>query len=93
MSHQHHQRIRGRKGVAIRKRVKAKQPLCAICAIKGLVVAARHVDHVIPLSKGGTNDDSNLMPLCVPCHEAKTARDKGHRPRRRYGADGWPIDE
>ncbi len=34
-----------------------------------------HVDHVVPLSKGGTNDPSNLQLLCAPCNLSKAARD------------------
>ena len=30
-----------------------------------------HVDHVVPVSKGGTDDDSNLRVLCSACNEGR----------------------
>ena len=30
------------------------------------------IDHIKPLAKGGTNEDSNLQPLCKMCHNEKT---------------------
>jgi HNH endonuclease. len=36
---------------------------------------AKHVDHIIPKSQGGTDDDGNLQSLCAACHRAKTARE------------------
>jgi hypothetical protein len=31
------------------------------------------VDHIRPLSNGGTNEKSNLQPLCKSCHMVKTS--------------------
>lgn len=30
-----------------------------------------HIHHIVPLSKGGTNELSNLVALCERCHENK----------------------
>jgi 5-methylcytosine-specific restriction protein A len=38
------------------------------------------IDHVLPLSLGGEDVDSNVQPLCKTCHKAKTAVDFGKRP-------------
>lgn len=53
---------------------------------------ADEVDHTIPLSKGGTDDDSNLEAICTPCHKVKTQKESGsYRERQTIGADGWPV--
>lgn len=33
-----------------------------------------HIDHIIPVSRDGPNDSSNLRLLCRDCHEARHAR-------------------
>jgi hypothetical protein len=45
-----------------------------------------HCDHIIALSRGGTNDVTNLTTLCGACHSHKTANDK--RRDRHIGSDG-----
>jgi 5-methylcytosine-specific restriction endonuclease McrA len=34
-----------------------------------------HLDHIIALINGGKHDESNLAPICIPCHWAKTGQD------------------
>jgi len=33
------------------------------------------LDHIVALSKGGTDDDSNLAPCCSWCHDPKSDGD------------------
>jgi len=40
---------------------------CLKCGTKKLLT----IDHVIPISKGGTNDSDNLQPLCQRCNSEK----------------------
>lgn len=61
----------------LRLLVLAEEPLCRPCREAGRVTAAEHVDHNLALEKGGTNDRSNLVPMCHSCHSAKTVREDG----------------
>lgn len=50
--------------------------MCQCSECKGLKRIANEVDHVVPLSQGGTDDDSNLIAIAAyPCHARKTARE------------------
>lgn len=87
-------RIRGRRGVALRKARLAAEPLCRRCRERGLVTAATAVDHILPLALGGEDVDANCRSLCEPCHLAVGAEQFGHRaPKKHIGVDGWPQDE
>lgn len=46
---------------------------CAEC--KSSIADSYHVDHIMPLSKGGTNYVSNLQILCPACNMEKHAAD------------------
>lgn len=46
---------------------------CANCGAK--LGAEYHRDHKVPLSKGGTNDITNIELLCGPCNLRKNAKD------------------
>lgn len=34
------------------------------------------IDHIVPKSRGGTDEDSNKRLLCCACHDYRHARDK-----------------
>jgi 5-methylcytosine-specific restriction endonuclease McrA len=42
---------------------------CAVC-----LAPAEHLDHVLPLSRGGAHAVPNLRPLCAPCNLSKGAK-------------------
>lgn len=51
----------------IRDEVLTQEPYCRHCKRP-----ANQVDHIVPLSRGGSNDISNLQSLCTSCHRRKT---------------------
>lgn len=44
------------------------------------------VDHVVPLTHGGSNDITNLQPLCRSCNASKNAKDTDYRDPVRFAA-------
>lgn len=54
--------------MAIRARVLREEPICP-CGRP-----ATQVDHVQPLTRGGTHERGNLQALCASCHNVKTKR-------------------
>lgn len=60
-------------GADIQRIFLAQKGRCAYCRIK--LGAERHVDHIKPLSKGGSNWPSNLQITCAPCNLSKLAAD------------------
>lgn len=73
----------GREWRRIRARYVAEHPLCEQCQKDDRLTPTQEVHHILPLSKGGTHDFTNLMALCKPCHSRISALD-GDRWRTGY---------
>jgi 5-methylcytosine-specific restriction endonuclease McrA len=43
---------------------------CAYCGTKGFI----EIDHVVPISRGGTHSEGNLLPSCITCNRSKGDR-------------------
>ena len=82
-------RTRGRKWMAIRERIIARDGgICAECRHKGTVTKdsmVYQVGHIIALMDGGTDDDVNLECECREHATAKTAAESA-----RAGASNYP---
>ena len=61
----------------IRNAFVKNHPICELCERKNILIPTEEVHHVIPLSKGGSNDDENLVALCKSCHSRITATEGG----------------
>lgn len=48
---------------------------CLCCDKKRKLTA----DHIVPVSKGGTSNISNIQPLCGPCNSSKGAKTVDYR--------------
>lgn len=83
------ERTTGRKWMRMRHVVLVEEPVCKICGRK----ASRQVDHIIPLSKGGTDTRDNLQGVCDDCHDEKTAKDLNIKSSNKIGLDGYPIQK
>ncbi|WP_371077422.1 HNH endonuclease [Sinorhizobium sp. CB7] len=44
------------------------------CGYCGSRLAPLHVDHIIPLIQGGSNDPENLITACLICNTGKSGR-------------------
>lgn len=76
-----------------RKRVLRRDNyLCQPCKREGRLTPATEVDHIEPRHKAGNHvTDDGCQSICAACHEAKTAREQGHKRLREVGPDGYPV--
>ena len=58
----------GRAWKRIRDRHITLPPLCEMCLKEDMLTPAQEVHHILPISKGGTHSQDNLMSLCRSCH-------------------------
>ena len=76
-------RKRGRPGMRDRAQVLLEEPLCRLCGAAGRVSASEVVDHITPLSWGGSDERDNKQGLCKACHDAKSKAERASDRARR----------
>ena len=62
-----------------RKLLTKQNHQCAICSCN-LRVSGHEQDHIVALTKGGTNTDENIQIVCPTCNKQKGTREKAHPP-------------
>lgn len=58
----------------IERMLTAQSGKCIYCRVDITERKSREVDHIIPVSRGGTGDPRNLQLLCVSCNRKKRAQ-------------------
>jgi 5-methylcytosine-specific restriction protein A len=84
-------RLRGAAGVARRLRIWTKSPYCAMCGRLTDYPDGFQVDHIVPLFKGGLDEDENLQVLDHECHDKKTLADMGAKERTKFDQNGRVV--
>lgn len=73
----HLNRLRKKKGRieygSLPKLFKLQKGKCAICTV--VLPSNYHVDHIMPIAKGGLNEKYNIQLLCPTCNVRKSAKD------------------
>ncbi len=67
----------------------AQRSRCQACQKR--IGTAFHVDHRVPLCRGGSNGDDNLQALCGNCHTQKTYDERVSAKRRRFDEEARRV--
>lgn len=85
--HHHHNGkniYKSQQWVHLRNAYAAHQPLCEHCLQYDIITPGFVVDHIVEILDGGQPFEwSNLQHLCNTCHNAKTAREKVKRRKKK----------
>lgn len=79
----YYRRIQVKRNVSVRIRhqiLERDDFRCLDCGASAATGAVLEVDHTIPISKGGSNDLSNLRTLCTDCNRGKSDRLVAYNP-------------
>lgn len=65
----------GRSVARYRSAILQRDRYCCLKCLRSETEVALHIDHIIPVSKGGLTEPDNLQTLCQPCNNAKGNRE------------------
>lgn len=66
--------VGGTLSMGVTKLLMSEQAGKCACCLVDLLTTGHHLDHVVPISKGGPNVDSNIQLLCPTCNHEKSAK-------------------
>jgi 5-methylcytosine-specific restriction endonuclease McrA len=87
----HHERTRWKnKSGTLRKRIAATLPRpCPFCPRPVLPTDKWDIDHIVPVSKGGTHALSNLRPAHASCNRGRKAKPNKNPGAPTFARAGW----
>jgi 5-methylcytosine-specific restriction protein A len=74
-------RPRGRAWMKTRQRIQVQHASRCVDCGRLWIPERDHIDHDVPREHGGSDEDINLRPRCIDCHEAKSRREAAQRGR------------
>lgn len=71
-NHAHRRKMTPQRVLKIYQRANGR---CHVCQLKLPAGVDYEIDHIAALCNGGSDDDDNLAPICMECHDLKTPDD------------------